>query len=154
MTRPDITPSFDLDHLRSLAAIARRDGEAWRDRRLPEMADALDVALDEITELRAVMSSAPVKEMLGHVRESLAHLAERPLTLALSESNAALTAQVERLRARQRVEDVLMREGIAALEALHAQPPGSYAPEVERAIAFAVRGLRVAANVRAVPMPQ
>lgn len=73
------------------------------------------------------------------------------LTLALSESNAALAA---RLQARQRVEDVLMREGIAALEALHAQPSGSYASEIEEAIAFAVRGLRAAANVRAVPMPQ
>lgn len=46
---------IDKQHMRMLASVAIRDGEAWRDRRLPEMGRALDEALDHIDRLREVL---------------------------------------------------------------------------------------------------
>lgn len=42
--------------LRTLAKVAIRDGENWRDRRLPEMGRALNEVLDELDLIRRFMS--------------------------------------------------------------------------------------------------
>jgi hypothetical protein len=41
----------DTPNPRDIARFAIRDGEAWHDRRLPEVGRALDAALDEVERL-------------------------------------------------------------------------------------------------------